>query len=96
MFDEYSVFKYYQFLLTDLKGITRVYTLTENEFEDKKDLINWLDYLVSTGQWITFELYHDLFGISESMYSGIENIEQLQVKHIETVHKCTDVDLDSI
>ena len=96
MFDEYSVFKYYQFLLTDFKGITRVYTLTEPEFEDKKDLINWLDYLVSTGQWITFELYHDLFGIPESMYSGIENIERLQVKHIETVHKCTDVDLDSI
>ena len=96
MFDEYSVFKYYQFLLTDFKGITRVYTLTESEFEDKKDLINWLDYLISTGQWITFELYHDLFGIPESMYSGIENIEQLQVKHIETVHKCTDVDLDSI
>ena len=30
MFDEYSVFKYYQFLLTDFKGITRIYTLTEN------------------------------------------------------------------
>ena len=90
MFDEYSVFKYYQFLLTDFKGIT------ENEFEDKKDLINWLDYLISTGQWVTFDLYHDLFGIPESMYNGIEDIEQLQVKYIETVHKCTDVDLDSI
>ena len=96
MFDEYQVFKYYQFLLTDFIGVTRVYTLTEDEFNNKKDLINWMDFLISTGQWIPFDLYHDLFGINESMYKGIENIEEMKVKFIEMVSTCKDVDLDAI
>lgn len=96
MFKDRVVVKYYQFLLTDFMGITRIYTLTEDEFNNKKELINWLDFLIHTGQWIPYDLYHDLFGIPESLYDGIENIETLQVKFVETVSTCKDVDLDSI
>ena len=96
MFKDQVVSKYYQFLLTDFIGITRIYTLTEDEFNNKKELINWLDFLIQTGQWIPYDLYYDLFGIPESLYNGIENIETIQVKFIETVSTCKDIDLDSI
>ena len=96
MFKDQVVFKYYQFLLTDFIGVTRVYTLTEDEFNNKKEVINWLDFLIQTGQWIPYDLYHDLFGIPESLYDGIENVEKIEVKFIENVITCKDIDLDSI
>ena len=96
MFKEYSVVKYYQFALTNFIGVTRLYTLTESEFNNKKELVQWLDFLIQTGQWIPYDLYHDLFGIHESVYDGIENIEKIDVKFIENVITYKDIDLDSI
>ena len=96
MFEEYSVVKYYQFSLTNFIGVTRLYTLTESEFNSKKELVQWLDFLIQTGQWIPYDLYHDLFGIPESLYDGIENIEKIDVKFIENVITYKDIDLDSI
>ena len=95
-FEECSEFRYYQILLTKFDKVTRIFTLTEDEFKNSKELLNWMDFLISTNQWITFELYRDIFGINEAMYEGLENIEKMEIKYIETISKCTDVDLDSL
>ena len=89
-------YKGYQITLICLNGSKHVFDLTVDEFFEKKHLIQWIDFLVKTDQWIPYDLYHDLFGIPESLYDGIENIETIEVKFVENVITCKDIDLDSI
>jgi hypothetical protein len=93
-FDEYHEFKGYRVLLTTFDEITRVFTLTEDEFNNKKDLLNWLEFLVKTEQWIPFALYHDLFGINKNMYKGLEDIDKFKIQKMEVVEKYKNINLD--
>lgn len=94
--DEYSVNKYYQITLTQLDGVIRLFHLSEDDFYKNKDLLKWIEFLVLTGQWIPFALYHDALGINETMYEGLVNVTKMDIKFIETVTMVTDIDLDII
>lgn len=92
-FDEYQKFKGYKFVVTKRDNSKAVFTLTEDEFKDRKKLINWLDFLFKTKQWIPFALWEDLFNIHEYEYIGLKEINDLEVYYIEIINKFKRIDL---
>jgi hypothetical protein len=87
-------YKGYQLTLVCLNGTKHVFDLTVDEFFKKKQLIQWIDFLVKTDQWIPYDLYKDVFTIEEYEYKGLENIREFKVQYVEVVNKFIDVNLD--
>ena len=87
-------YKGYQITLIRLNGSKHVFDLTVDEFFKKKQLIQWIDFLVKTDQWIPYDLYKDVFTIEEYEYKGLENIREFKVQYVEIVNKFIDVNLD--
>ena len=92
-FDEYHEFKGYKFVVTKLDNTKTVLTLTDEEFRSRKKLINWLDFLIKTDQWIPFDLWKDLFDISEEEYVGLKEVKGLDVHYIEIINKYKRINL---
>ena len=92
--DEYTVNKYYEVSLLQMDGITRVFYLSEDDFNKNIELLKWIEFLVLTNQWIPFPLYQDAFGINETLYKGLDNVENINIKFIESVVITTEIDLD--
>lgn len=84
----------YQITLICFNGSKHVFDLSVDEFFEKKHLIQWIDFLVKTDQWIPYDLYKDVFTIEEYEYKGLENIRELKVQYVEIVNKFLDVNLD--
>lgn len=87
-------YKGYQITLICLNGSKRVFDLTIDEFVEKKHLIQWIDFLVKTNQWIPYDLYKDVFAIEEYEYKGLEDIREFKVQYVEIVNKFKDINLD--
>lgn len=92
-FDVYNEFKGYKFVVTKLDGTKAVFTLTEEEFKERKQLINWLDFLIKTNQWIPFALWKDLFDIKDLDYVGLKEVLDLEVHYIEIINKFKRINL---
>ena len=95
LYDDYNV----EFYLKNEDFIVPVeLTIKSDEFEDKKQLLNWIDFLIKTDQTIPYNLYKDIFGITEEEYKFfyLENVKEMKIRY-ERVHMTVCyVDLDNL
>ena len=63
------------------------FRITDEEFEDKKELVIRLDFLIKTNQWIPYAIYEDLIDLPEDMYPGLRIIEDIDITYMEFVLK---------
>jgi hypothetical protein len=84
-FDSCSIFKGYEFTIfrRDNPNIPVVFRITKEEFEERKELVIRLDFLIKTNQWIPYAIYEDLFGLPESKYPGLKLIDDMNINYIE-------------
>lgn len=84
-YEDYIEHEEYRIILKSYDNKPEImFVLSTKEFEDKKDLIIWLDFLIKTDQWITFELLYDIFGIEPYQYRDLKYLKDMTIKHIET------------
>ena len=95
LYDDYNV----EFYLKNEDFIVPVeLTIKSDELEDKKQLLNWIDFLIKTDQTIPYNLYKDIFGITEEEYKFfyLENVKEMKIRY-ERVHITVGyVDLDNL
>ena len=93
-FDVCEEIKGYEVILyrTD-KCQPAVFNLTEDEFEENKQLIIWLDFLVKTNQWIPYAIYQDLFKLPEDNYPGLRLIDEVQIRYVEQSWKVKNINI---
>lgn len=84
-FDSYSIFEGYEIAVfrRDNPNVPTVFRITKEEFEERKELIIRLDFLIKTNQWIPYAIYEDLFGLPESKYPGLRVIDDISINYIE-------------
>jgi hypothetical protein len=83
-FDNCTKYKGYEITIYKKDDSTPVmFRLTEDEFEQRKQLVIWLDFLIKTDQWVPYELYKDLFDLEEYMYPGLRVIEDMDIHYLE-------------
>lgn len=81
-FDSYDRFEGYEIsLIKKDKSVT--FRLTEEEFEMNEDLINILEFLIKTNQWIPYPVYQDLFNLPKGKYEELEYIDDINIYYIE-------------
>lgn len=84
-FDSCSIFEGYEFTLfrRDNPSIPAVFRITKEEFEERKELVIRLDFLIKTNQWIPYAIYEDLFELPEIKYPGLRLIDDISINYIE-------------
>ena len=83
-FDECTEYKGYEIIIYGKKSnVPVVIRLTIDEYDERKQLITWLDFLIKTDQWVPYELYKDIGDIDESEYSRIETVYDMSIHYIE-------------
>jgi hypothetical protein len=93
-YDEYYEFKGYKITVFREDGNPPAnFSLTKEDFENKRDLITWMDFLIKTNQWIPYAVYEDLFGITEYEYIGLRKINCMKIQYIEVISKAKDIHL---
>ena len=93
-FDEYEEFKGYEIVLYRRdKCIPAVFNLTEEEFEENKQLVILLDFLIKTDQWVPYAIYQDLFKLPEENYPGLRLIDEMQLRYIEQTWKVKNINI---
>lgn len=96
-FDNETKFEGYKiFLYTKDYSVPVQLELTEEQYKNKKHLLNWIDFLVKTEQWVPYNLYKDLFEISEEDYNdlALEYINHMTVEYEYFHRKTRKIDLD--
>ncbi len=83
-FDECTEYKGYDITIFGKKSNKPVVIrLTIDEYNERKQLITWLDFLIKTDQWIPYELYKDIGMINENEYSEIETVFNMEIQYVE-------------
>ena len=83
-FDECTEYKGYDITIFGKNNnIPVIIRLSIDEFNDRKQLITWLDFLARTNQWVPYDLYKDIGNISEGQYRRIENVSSIDIQYVE-------------
>lgn len=81
-FDSCDSFKGYEIsLIKKDKSVT--FRLTNEEFELNEMLVNLLEFLIKTNQWIPYAVYQDLFNLPEEKYEELEYVDDINIYYIE-------------
>ena len=46
-------------------------------------LVNLLEFLIKTNQWIPYAVYQDLFNLPEEKYEELEYVDDINIYYIE-------------
>ena len=85
-FDNCSSFEGYEItLFRKDQGEPFSFRLTNEEFEEKKELVIMLDFLIKTNQWIPYNIYKDLCNMPEMNYPGLRLIVDINIIYIEVI-----------
>lgn len=84
-YEDYIEHEEYRIILTTYANKPKVvFPLSTEEFNEKKDLIIWLDFLIKTDQWITYEMLYEIFGIDTYEYRDLKYLKEMTIQRIET------------
>lgn len=58
-------------------------SLSKEDFRNKKHLLNWIDFLAKTEQWVPYNLFKDVFNIGEDVYDilGLSNVLEMKIRY---------------
>lgn len=90
-FEGYKVLFYTKDFTTPVQLV-----LTNEQYKDKKQLLNWIDFLIKTEQWVPYNLYKDIFEIAEESYNdlGLEYVKDMTVEYEYYLRKTKKINLD--
>lgn len=81
-FDSCDSFEGYEISLIKKDNYV-TFRLTPEEFELNEMLVNLLEFLIKTNQWIPYAVYQDLFNLPEEQYEELEYIDDINIYYME-------------
>lgn len=98
-FDREEEFKGYKILFfRKRKAIPVQYTLTKEEYEERKSFLIWIDFLIKTEQWVPYSLYKEVFDnkINEDKYEELHlsDIITMEITYEEYYRGIKDINLE--
>lgn len=81
-FDSCDSFEGYEIALIK-KDNHVTFRLTPEEFELNEMLVNILEFLIKTNQWIPYAVYQDLFNLPEEQYEELEYVDDINIYYME-------------
>lgn len=83
-YDDYTQYEGYEIVIYKRdKTRPAVFRLDVEEFNERKELLIWLDFLIKTDQWVPYAVYKDLFGLEEDYYPGLRVLDDMEIHYIE-------------
>lgn len=84
-YDQYLIHSEYRITLVSYSGKPSItFIMTEDEFDFKKDMLIWLDFLIKTDQWVTYEMLHELFEMDSYTYMDFKYLKEMKIQYIES------------
>ena len=81
-FDSCDSFEGYEISLIKKDNYV-TFRLTPEEFELNEMLVNILEFLIKTNQWIPYAVYQDLFNLPEERYEELEYVDDINIYYME-------------